>query len=155
MKVRTAIFFVFLFLLVGPTSALGAEPFQRLDGRAFQGRSITGANGKHPVRNPADLNLFFSTAELSGYGDATPTLYWKAGCNGHDYILGFVHQRLHTSAQISTKQPCIGQQRREERWLENFFAVDLIWSLRHGRLTLTSGQRQIVLVGKWLLNTNH
>ena len=155
MKFRAATLFVSLLLLVGPASALGAGSFKRLDRREFQGRSMIGADGKHPVRHPADLRLYFRAVELSGYGVATPTLYWKARCNGHDYLLGFVHQRLHTSAQISTKQRCIGQQQQEERWLESFFAVDLTWSLRHGRLTLIAGQRQIVLIGKWLLGTNH
>lgn len=151
MKFRPAILLVSLLLLVGPTSAMGAELFQRLEGREFQGRSIVGAHGTHPVGHPDDLRLFFGTAELSGYGDATPTLYWRSRCNGHDYLLAFVHQRLHTSAQIRTKKRCTGQSDREERWLEEFFAADLTWSLRHGRLTLTSGQRQIVLAGKWLL----
>jgi heat shock protein HslJ len=151
-RISPAILLVFLLLLRGPTLASGAELFQPLEGREFQGRSIVGAHGTHPVRHPADLQLFFDTAELSGYGDATPTLYWRSRCNGHDYILTFVHQRLHTSAQVSTKKRCTGQSHREERWLEDFFAVDLTWSLRHGRLTLTSGQRQIVLVGNWLLS---
>lgn len=151
-RVSPAILLVLLLLLVGPNLASGAELFQRLEGREFQGRSIVGPHGTHPVRHPDNLQLFFGTAELSGYGDATPTLYWMSSCNGHDYILAFVHQRLHTSAQISTKKRCTGQSHREERWLEDFFAVDLTWSLRRGRLTLTSGQRQIVLVGNWLLS---
>lgn len=153
MRSRAAILLVTFLSLVGPASTLGAGPFQRLDGRTFQGRSIIGANGKHPVRNPTELNLYFRTADLTGV--ASPTLAWKGGCNGHNYLLSFVHQRLHTSGQISTQEPCVGSKKREERWLENFFAVDLAWSLRHGRLTLTAGQRQIVLIGKWLLSTNH
>jgi hypothetical protein len=152
MKRHLAVALAFLFLLVGPASALGAGPFQRLDGREFQGTSIVGPNGEHPVQHPADLRLHFGTAALTGV--ATPTLYWTAGCRGHSYLLSFVHRRLHTYVQVSSKSHCIGQQRREERWLENFFAADLGWSLRHGRLTLISGQRQIALIGKWLLGNS-
>lgn len=151
MKSHLAVALASLFLLVGPTEAAGAEPFQRLEDRSFQGRSAVGAQGRHPLRHPADLQLFFGTAEISGDGVASPTLYWKSTCNGHDYFLAFRHLLLHTSAQLSTKKPCTGLQRREERWLENFFAVDLRWSLEHGRLTLTTGQRRVVLIGKWLL----
>jgi hypothetical protein len=155
MKSRAAIFFVFLLLLIAPTSALGANLFKPLNGRDFQGRTIVGANGTHPIRHPAELHLYFRTVETTGYGVQYPTLYWKAGCNGHDYYLDFVRQRMHTSAQISTKEPCSGQKKREERWLEDFFAVNLTWSLNHGRLTLTSGERQIVLIGKRSVDTNH
>jgi hypothetical protein len=155
MKLRHAILGLLLLLfLLTPISAEGAEPFQRLEGRAFNGRSIIGANGSHPVRHPDQLQLFFRSVELSGYGDRTPTLYWRSNCNGHNYILGFVHQRLHTSAQESTEEPCTGIRHREERWLEHFFGTDLIWSLKHGRLTLVAGQRRIVLTGKLVSSRN-
>jgi heat shock protein HslJ len=144
-----------LLLLSGTASASEAgKTLQRLERRTFQGRSISDAGSSDPIRSPATLEVYFRRVEISGYGDATPTLYWKSTCNGHDYILAFVHKRLHTSAQTSTKTPCTGYRKREERWLENFFSEDLALSLAHGRLTLTTGQRRMVLVGKWLLGSN-
>ena len=160
MKVRTAILLAVLLMLIAPTSVLGAEEsfktFKPLDGRDFEGKSIVGANGKHPVRDPAELQLFFRTVETTGEGVQYPTLDWRAGCNGHNYYLYFdQHQRMYTSAEISTKHRCSREKRREERWLENFFAVHLTWSLSQGRLTLTAGERQIVLIGKRSLGTKH
>ena len=151
MKARYAILLVSLLVLAGPTSASGASPFQPLVGRAFQGRSIVGAHGTHPVRHPADLQVSFRTAQPSGFGNVIPTLYWRSGCSGHEYLLFSAHHRLRAGEPLSTEEPCIGQRHREEHWLVKFFAVDLDWSLRHGRLTLSSGPRRIVLVGKWLL----
>lgn len=162
MKARTALILAFLLMLIAPASVLGAEEeeyfktFKPLDGRDFQGRSIIGADGKHPVRQPAELELFFRTVETTGYGVLYPTLFWRAGCNGHDYYVYFDrHQRMYTRAPISSKRQCSEHKKREERWLENFFAVRLTWSLSHGRLKLTAGERQIVLIGKQLLGTNH
>jgi hypothetical protein len=153
-RFRAPILLAFLLLLIAPASVLGAEEtefsknFKPLDGRDFQARSIIGAGGKHPVRQPAELELFFRTVETTGYGVLYPTLFWRVGCNGHDYYLYFDRQhRMYTRAPISSKRRCSEPKKREERWLGRFFAVHLTWTLRHGRLTLTSGERQIVLIG--------
>lgn len=155
MRWLAATILAFLVLASGTASASETgELLQRLERRTFQGRSISETGGTDPIRRPATLEAYFRRVELSGYGDATPTLYWKSTCNGHDYILAFVHKRLHTSAQVSTTEPCTGYRKREEHWLENLFSEDLSWSLAHGRLTLSAGRRRIVLVGKWLLRSD-
>jgi hypothetical protein len=135
---------VFLALAF-PGLSNAADPFRRLDRRSFEGRSIVGTHHSHPVRHPADLQIYFRTAELTGYGVLTPTLYWKSRCNGHNYILSFVHGRLSAQAPVSTHEPCTGRDRREEHWLKVFFVGDLDWSLTRGRLKLDSGEREIIL----------
>lgn len=151
MKFRHAALLLILLLSAVPTSALGANAFQPLAHRSFQGRSIEEAQGQHPIQHPADLDVFFRWVELNGYGNRTPTIYWNSGCNGHDYLLTVEHQRFHTREEIKAEKPCTNQQRREELWLERFFSSDPTWFLSEGRLRLTAGQRKIVLLGKWLL----
>lgn len=143
-----------IFLLV-PTLARAADPFQPLAHRVFRGRSITGAHHSRPIRHPAELVVRFSRDSVSGEVPGAPTLNWESNCNDHDYFLAFAHGRLHAYGQLSTGAPCPGRQGREEHWLIDFFAVDLDWTLAHGRLTLTSGERQIVLDGEWLFRTSN
>ncbi|HJZ36759.1 MAG TPA: hypothetical protein VJ204_10875 [Solirubrobacterales bacterium] len=154
MRCRLTTLLLALLLFAVPTPALAANPFQRLAHRSFQGRSIVGTQGRHPVQHPADVDVFFRWVELNGYHAGTPTVYWNSGCNGHDYLLTVGHQRLHTYEEIKTQKQCTGQQKLEEHWLERFFVADPTWSLAEGRLTLASGPRRVILVGKWKLGTN-
>jgi hypothetical protein len=152
MKFRHATLLLVFLLLAMPTSALGANPFQRLAHRSFQGSSVVGAQGKHPIRQPADLDVSFRWVELNGYNNGTPTMYWNSGCKGHEYLLTVEHQRFRTREEITSEKRCTKRQQREEQWLERFFSSGPTWSLSRGRLVLTAGQRRIVLRGKWLLN---
>jgi hypothetical protein len=152
MRFRHATLLLVFLLLAVPTSALGANPFQRLAHRSFQGSSVVGAQGRHPLRRPADLDVFFRWVELHGYNAGTPTMYWNSGCKGHEYLLTVDHQRFRTRDQIRSQKRCTKRQQREEQWLERFFSSHPTWSLSRGRLVLTAGQRRIVLLGKWLLD---
>jgi hypothetical protein len=119
---------------------------ETLESKSFVVVSVTSRSGrKPPIARPRSVIVQLS---LGLFGLGRPTLSWQANCNIHSYRLRVTARRLMPGKGTSTLMGCPEGPAREDSWLEDFFASNPRWRLRHGHLMLVAGERVMRLQQK-------